>query len=126
MSIRTEKVSSVIKRSLAAPINVIANENKAGLVTVTNVIVSPDLQYAKVYLSIFGGKITPLGFIAILENNIGHIKNEISDELKLRYMPNFKFYLDDTLDKINEIQGVINQIGPDKENKPINFDNVKY
>jgi len=56
MSIRTEKVASVIVEALSDPLRKIASEINAGLITVTSVKMSPDLQIAKVYISCIGEK----------------------------------------------------------------------
>ena len=63
MSIRSEKVASVIQRALVEPIGDLAREHKAGLVTITTVRISSDLHIAKVYFSLYGGKISPMEFI---------------------------------------------------------------
>ena len=57
MSVRQEKIASVIKKELGKYLQqnavVVA---KGAMVTVTVVRMSPDLSIAKVYISIFGGK----------------------------------------------------------------------
>ena len=59
MSIRAEKIASVIKRTITNPISDLAMEFSAGMVTVTSVKLSPDLQIAKIYFHAFGGNISP-------------------------------------------------------------------
>lgn len=113
MSIRTDKVSSLIKRVLAKPITDLANEHKAGLVTVTAVRTSPDLKIAKVYLSIYGNKIAPGSFLDILESEKGKIRHEMAKEVRLRFTPDLKFFLDDTLDQIEHIQRLLDSVKDD-------------
>ncbi len=50
MSIRAEKVASIVKRALSQPISDFALEHNAGIATVTTVRFSPDLTLAKVYI----------------------------------------------------------------------------
>ncbi len=109
MSIRTEKVASVIKRALAGVFDEIGKEYSAGIVTVTNVTISPDLQNAKVYFSVLGNKIRPLEFIPILETNIHRVKGALKRNAELRYIPDLKFYVDDTLDQMEHIQKLIDK-----------------
>lgn len=108
MSIRTEKVASLLKRVLAAPINDIAKEFNAGLVTVTAVRLSPDLHLAKVYISCYAGKIPNTEFIGILENKKGELRSLVGSEVRLRLTPDLRFYIDDTLDQIEHIQKLLN------------------
>lgn len=117
MSIRSEKVSSVIKRVVVGPIDDLAREYRAGLVTVTSVIVTKDLSIAKLYLSIYGGsECTPGEFITILEKNKGSIRSAIGRNVKLRITPEVRFYLDDTLDQIHHIQNLLKTIPPPANN----------
>lgn len=113
MSQRTEKVASVIRRVIAKPIADLARENNAGLASVNEIIVSPDLQNAKVFVSCFGGKINSLQFISIVENHKGKIKSAISRDAILKFIPELKFFYDDTLDKMGSIQKVLDKIHED-------------
>ncbi|MCX6146659.1 MAG: 30S ribosome-binding factor RbfA [Candidatus Kapabacteria bacterium] len=110
MSIRTEKVASVIKRIVVEPISEIARQHSAGMVTVSSVKVSSDLQYAKIYLTTLNGKITPMEFIAILEKNKYKVKAEIARLAKLRYVPEIKMFIDDTLDQMDHIQKLLDDV----------------
>jgi len=110
MSIRAEKVSSLLKRVLAKPIDEIASEHKAGLVTVTSVRLSEDLQIAKIYISVFGDKISPGKFLAILEDKKGSLRTHVGRNIRLRYTPDLKFFLDDTLDKMDHIQELLDSV----------------
>lgn len=112
MSIRTEKVSSLIKKILAQPINTLAKEHGGGMVTLTEVKVSKDLQIAKVYVSIFNSTEGPGSFIDILEAKKGILRSQIASQSRLRYTPDLKFFLDDTLDKIEHIQNLLNSVKP--------------
>ena len=59
MSIRTERVAGEIQKALATPLRSVSEEIGAGFITVTEIRLSADLQLARVYLSVFGGKRTP-------------------------------------------------------------------
>lgn len=120
MSIRAEKVSSEIKKVLAQPINNFAKEHNAGLVTITSVRISPDLQNAKVYVSILGDNISHAKFITILEDKKGYFRTIIGKNLRLRYTPDIKFFLDDTLEEMEHIQKLINDVRKDAKEVKIN------
>jgi len=122
MSTRTEKVSSTIKKILVTPINQLANEYKAGLVTVTAVKVSADLQFAKVYISIFGSKISDGKFLAILEDNKGQIRSYLGKNIRLKHIPDLKFFLDNTLDEIDHIKKLIDEVSKTSVNVKFNPD----
>lgn len=109
MSLRTEKVASLIKQIVSKPISDLAIQNKAGMATVTSVNVAPDLQLAKINISCFAGRTTPQDFIKYLENNKYLVKDIIAKEAKLRFVPEVKFYLDDTLDQMDKIQNILDK-----------------
>ena len=80
------------------------------LITVTVVRVSPDLSVAKVYLSIFPLKDDeePL---KDLQPYAGKIRYEIGQKIRnqLRAVPEFVFYIDDSLDYIDRIDNLLKE-----------------
>jgi len=78
------------------------------LATVTVVRVSPDLSVAKVYLSIFphSEKDDP---IEQINQHAGTIRHEIGNKIRnqLRIVPEFIYYLDDSLDYIENIDNLL-------------------
>ncbi len=79
------------------------------MVTVTVVRISPDLGVAKVYLSLFPGRDQPEALQEVKERS-GLIRSKMGKRLKnqLRHIPEFVFYLDDSLDYIDNIENLLN------------------
>ncbi len=109
MSLRAEKVASVIKRALSMPVSELARENSAGIATVTAVRCSPDLTLAKIYISVFGNNFPPARFITLLENHKYELRKLVGRSVRLRQTPDIRFFLDDTLDQIEHIQKIIDK-----------------
>lgn len=109
MSVRQEKIASVIKKELGKYLQqnavVVA---KGAMVTVTVVRMSPDLSIAKVYISIFGGNNNNESFDNIV-NQSKLIRHEISKIVRnqLRKMPELHFYRDDSFDYAQEIDKLL-------------------
>jgi len=78
------------------------------MLTVTVVRISPDLGIAKVYLSIFPGDKAGETIQAISEK-AGLVRSTIGNKLRnqLRHIPEFTFFLDDSLDYIDRIEGLL-------------------
>lgn len=112
MSIRTEKVSSELRQALARPLADIASEISAGFITVTHVRMSPDLRIARVYLSVFGGKISPEQTVAKVSDRVGSLRKHVNTKVRLRFSPELHFYLDDTLDAISHIETLLKNVPP--------------
>jgi len=109
MSIRQEKIASVIKKELGIYFQQNAiNMCKGAMVTVTTVRMSPDLSIAKVYISIFGGKNNDESFEHISTNS-RYIRHELSQIVKnqLRKTPELHFYRDDSFDYAQKIDNLL-------------------
>ena len=109
MSVRQEKIASVIKKELGTYFQRNAiTIGKGAMVTVTTVRMSPDLSIAKVYISIFGGKDNDDSFDHI-HTQSNSIRYEISKIVRnqLRKMPELHFYRDDSFDYALEIDNLL-------------------
>jgi ribosome-binding factor A len=103
---RQKKIASVLQRDLVEVLQGAATQGgmKGILISVTKVNVTVDLSIAKVYLSIF-----PIDKGAELldgiKSNAPLIKHELSQRTKhqLRRMPQLIFYIDDSLEYIDQI-----------------------
>ena len=104
---RQKKIAGVIQEDIADILQRSAIEGglKGTLISVTKVSVPTDLSIAKVYLSIFPNK----GAAEIMEgitSNQPLIKHELAQRTRhqLRRVPDLSFYLDDSLDYIENIE----------------------
>jgi ribosome-binding factor A len=109
MSIRAERVAGEIQKVLSEPIAELARENKAGIATVTSVRMSPDLQIAYVYVSVYGGKISPQAFMNIIETVKPELRQLVGSKVRLRLTPELRFFYDDTFDKIERIEQLLKE-----------------
>ena len=87
------------------------NPNVTGLISVTKVKVTPDLKYAKVYVSIE----TMEG----LKKSSGFIRTELAKRVNLRNTPELTFEIDDSIEYGAKIDSILKEIIPEKneENK---------
>lgn len=110
MSIRSEKIGSVIKRSLAAEISKIAAENAFGFASISAVRLSKDLSVAKIYFNLLGTKKTPDDFLLLLNSNKGRLRAIVASGTRMRFTPELRFFYDDTLEQIDQIQTLVDKI----------------
>lgn len=117
MSIRTERVAGEIQKALASPLRSIAEELSAGFISVTEVRLSADLQIARVYLSVFGGKgITPAEVLDQIDKHyMGRVRHHLATSLRLRYTPQLQFFIDDSLDRAQRIEAILDRVRPADE-----------
>ena len=103
---RQKKIATVLQRDLVEVLQGAATQGgmKGILISVTKVNVTVDLSIAKVYLSIFpidkGAEL-----LEGIKSNAPLIKHELSQRTKhqLRRMPQLIFYIDDSLEYIDQI-----------------------
>ena len=110
-STRQQKVARLLLKELGVWFQQHGNEILPGrLITVTIVRITPDLGLAKVYLSIFpsGKKEETLNRVI---NHTGQIRNAIGHKVKnqLRIIPEFQYFLDDSLDYIENIDNLLKE-----------------
>jgi len=106
---RQKKFSRLIQKELAEHLLFLFRNKFAGtLVSVTTIRVTPDLQEAKVYISIFPADKQKL-IMDELEIQKKTIKYEIGQKLKtqLRHIPELRYYVDDSLDYAEKIDNLL-------------------
>ncbi|HOI30563.1 MAG TPA: 30S ribosome-binding factor RbfA [Melioribacteraceae bacterium] len=109
MTHRLDKVSSLIKEELSLIFLHKVQDSAAGLVTVTSVKISPDLRHAKVYLSVYA-KEKRDDVLEKVNGLKGMIRSELASRVNMRYVPELHFFIDDTLDYVEKIEGLFKQI----------------
>ena len=104
---RQKKIGGVIQRDLAEILQAhLRDAGKMGiLISVSKVKVTTDLSQAKAYLSIFPAK-NAQEILKELNEVKPKIKHEVALRTKnqLRRMPNLEFFIDDSLDYIENIE----------------------
>lgn len=89
-----------------------------GMVSISNVKVTPDLLEARIYLSLYQVGNTEK-VIRYFEERKPEIKRELSARVKhqLRRMPELKFFHDDTLDQVFRIEEIFKRLNEGKGNE---------
>ena len=109
---RGGRINEEVKREISTIIrNEIKDPRLTAMVSVTDVKVTKDLRYAKVFVSIFGKDNEEKNntFIA-LKNASGYIRREIGQRINLRYNPQIIFELDDSINYGMHIEELIQKV----------------
>jgi ribosome-binding factor A len=108
-TLRQNKVNSLLTREMAA---IFQQQGRTlmpgGMITVTGVKVSPDLGVAKVYLSLFPSKDSS-SVLGHVKDHMHHLRGELGKRVgrQMRVIPELLFYLDDSLDRADEIDRLL-------------------
>ncbi len=109
MGHRAERVENLIKEEISLIFLRQLQDPAFGFLTVTNVKVSPDLKIAKIYLSVMD-KEKRKEVLEKVINKSKFIRSELASRIRIRYVPELKFFIDDTLDYVEKIEGLIKKI----------------
>ncbi|MFR8104288.1 MAG: 30S ribosome-binding factor RbfA [Clostridia bacterium] len=88
------------------------NPNVTGLISVTKVKTTPDLKFAKVYISILNSK-NIKETLAGLKKSSGFIRSEVAKRVNLRLTPELIFELDESIEYGAKIDNILKDIMKD-------------
>ena len=107
---RSERVASLIKEELASVLAQGLKDPRVGFVTITDVYVSDDLKYARVFYSVLGTEARKEETANGLEQARGYLQHDLALKLKLRFTPHLSFIPDSSIDEGMKIDGIIRKI----------------
>ena len=97
-----KEISSIISYDLKEP-------KVTGMVSVTRVKVTPDLRFAKIWVSILNSKNIEETLDG-LKKSAGFIRTELAKRINLRYTPELSFVIDDSLEYGAKIDSILKNI----------------
>ena len=106
---RIGRINEELIRELAILLRAVKDPRVQGMVSITAVEATPDLRYAKVYVSVLQ-KETAKEVLKGLKSASGWLRRELGSALSLRYTPELVFVLDDSIDKGAHVFEILKQI----------------
>lgn len=105
---RQAKISRLLQKELSEILRLQTAKTHGIIISVSAVRISPDLSIAKAYLSIFPSAMAP-EIIENLTRNARTIRYELGQKVRfqLRKVPELAFYLDDSLDYVENIDKLL-------------------
>jgi len=118
MKIKMERVNAELAKQIT---KIIADDIKdprmsGAIVGVTKLYTTPDLKYAKVYLSIYAEneEAQQEAYKTICRSK-NFIRNMLKDKVQIRLLPELTFIIDDSVDYSIKIDRLLNQIHAEEE-----------
>ncbi|MGI2903832.1 30S ribosome-binding factor RbfA [Tolypothrix sp. VBCCA 56010] len=114
---RVSRVAELIKREVSQMLLSGIKDDRVGtgMVSVTDVDVSGDLQHAKIYVSIYGTDEAKAETMAGLKSATGYVRSELGARVRLRRTPEVVFVEDRSIERGNKVLSLLNQI---QNNRP--------
>lgn len=110
MKLRQSRIEALFLHEISNIINYTVNDPAVGFATVTDVKVSKDLSYAKVYVSFIGKAARYGSGLKALQRAKGFIRSELAKQITLRKVPELVFIRDESLEKGKQIDDILQKI----------------
>ena len=111
MRIRPERVAETIKREMAAILSGrLRDPRLAGMISVTEVEVTPDLSVARIYVSMLAPEEAREKALQALAHSAGFVRRELAPRLGLREVPEIRFALDESIEHGARVEELLKRL----------------
>lgn len=111
MNKRLNRMEEELKKAVSLIImNEIKDPRISPVTSVTDVELTKDLRYAKMYISVMGDDKQKKDTIDGLNSAKGYIRREMGQKVKMRYTPEPIFQLDESLDEGMKISNILRDL----------------
>jgi ribosome-binding factor A len=113
MSHRIERVSSLMRHEISELLQrQVKDPRLSKFVAVTEVSTSPDLRYAKVFVSCIGSEEEKEEMLKGLGAAANFLRNQLAKRLRLRRIPELSFHWDDSIERGTHLLQLIDELNP--------------
>ncbi|NES78740.1 MULTISPECIES: 30S ribosome-binding factor RbfA [Okeania] len=114
---RISRVASLIKREVSQMLLHGIKDDRVGIgmVSITDVDISGDLQHAKIFVSIYGSEEVRFQTMEGLKSATGYVRSELGHRIRLRRTPEVIFVEDRSLERGTQIISLLNQLSEERQ-----------
>ena len=112
---RADRVSGLIQKTLSDLLSKNIKDPRLEMTIITGVKMSPDLKSARIYFTTSGGRRSKDEALEGFQHALGYVKRILARQLGLRYMPDLKFFYDESFDYGIRIDNLLKSIQIDDE-----------
>ena len=107
---RQRRVQELLKEHVSRILQSKLRDPRLGLVTVTDVELSPDLKHARVFVSVYGDQRAVETSMGRLKAGTGFVRGQLGHSVELRHTPELTFVYDQTVERAARITELFNEI----------------
>jgi ribosome-binding factor A len=104
---RMRRVDEAMREVLSGAITSELKDPRVGFITVTAVNTAPDLRQARVFVSVLGTESERRRSLDGLRSAHGFLQRRVADELHLKHTPTLDFVYDDTAERAQRIDALL-------------------
>jgi len=112
---RSERVAGLIQKVLAEVLQKDIQDPRLAMTSITGVEMSADLRHARIYFVTSGDARRRQDAAKGFKTALGYLKRALAQELDLRYMPELKFFYDESYDYGSRIDAVLRSLKTEDE-----------
>ncbi len=110
MTQRTDRVDELLRQEIGAILARDVKDPRIGFATVTRVETTPDLNHARVWVSVIGQAAERTATIAALDRAMPFVRRELGARLRLRRIPDLHVRLDDTIERGTRVLHLLEEL----------------
>jgi ribosome-binding factor A len=114
MAHRIERVNSLIRQEISELLQRQVKDPRLGnFIAITEVSTSPDLKYAKIFVSCLDSERKKQETLNVLTSASGFFRGELFKRLRLRHTPELSFQWDDSIERGSHLLQLIDEVTTD-------------
>ena len=112
---RSDRVGGQIQKALSDLLQKRIKDPRLEMATITSVKMTQDLRVARIYFTISGGRNNKEKAVEGFKSALGYVKRTLARQLGLRYMPDLRFFYDESFDYGSKIDNMLKSLNIDPE-----------
>ncbi|HUG15209.1 MAG TPA: 30S ribosome-binding factor RbfA [Thermomicrobiales bacterium] len=111
---RQERVGDLIRDEVSDIIRRDVNDPRLGFVTITRAELSPDLRYARLFVSVFADDAERKQTLEVLNRASSFIRRTLAPRLRMRSIPELSFRLDQSMEHAESVARILRELETDE------------
>ena len=107
---RARRTDESVRQALAQILLSEVKDPRVELITITSVVVSPDLRHANVFITTHGDEARYKEALAGLQSAKGRIRSALGRDLIMKYVPDLHFFIDGSVDEGQRISEKLHEL----------------
>lgn len=113
MGVRQERIAGIILKEVSEMIQFEVKDPNIGFVSVTDVDLTNDNSYCKIYVTFLDKSKNPEKQLEALNKTKGYIRSALGKKLSIRKTPEISFHLDTSFDRGQRIDSILDEVKKD-------------
>jgi len=109
---RTDRLNEQLKQEISILVRDEVRDPRVGMVTITAVETSPELDHARVFINTLGDDEEKEQAVEGLRSASPFIRSQLSRRLHIRRVPELHFQIDRVLEEANRIEALLREVRP--------------